>query len=59
MFKTLAAKSFETDEHTVRMLHVAHKIGKRIHLPEHDLNRLELLVNLHDIGKINISEDPD
>ncbi|KUO49545.1 MAG: hypothetical protein APF76_03290 [Desulfitibacter sp. BRH_c19] len=57
MLKTLAAKSFETEEHTVHMLAVAHKIGEKINLSEHDFSKLNLLVNLHDIGKINIPEE--
>jgi len=57
LLKTLAAKSYETEEHARRMLFVSQKIGEKIGLSDYDLNRLSLLVNLHDIGKINISEE--
>ena len=55
--KTLAEKSSETEVHTKRMKDVALVIGKKIMLPNSELSRLELLVTLHDIGKINISEE--
>lgn len=57
LLRTLAAKSYETEEHARRMLVVAQKIGEKIGLSDYDLNRLSLLVTLHDIGKINISEE--
>lgn len=57
LLKALAAKSYETEEHARRMLDVAQKIGEKIGLSDYDLNRLSLLVTLHDIGKINISEE--
>ena len=57
LLKTLAEKSFETEEHTCRMQEVAQKIGQSINLPDAELSRLELLITLHDIGKINIAED--
>ncbi len=57
LLKTLAEKSFETEEHTRRMQEVAQKIGRKIDLPDNELRRLDLLITLHDIGKINIAED--
>jgi HD-GYP domain-containing protein (c-di-GMP phosphodiesterase class II) len=36
---------------------VAQNIGEKIGLSDYDLNRLSLLVTLHYIGKINISEE--
>lgn len=56
LLKTLAAKSFETEAHTRRMQQVARAIGEKVNLAEADLSRLNLLINLHDIGKINIAE---
>lgn len=55
--KVLEEKSFETKAHTQQMQDVALKIGRIIGLPEVELNRLRLLITLHDIGKINISEE--
>lgn len=57
LLKTLAEKSFETEEHTRRMKEVGHKIGSRMNLSDTELQRLELLITLHDIGKINIAEE--
>lgn len=57
LLKTLAEKSFETEKHTRQMQKIAQLIGKKINLPDAELKRLDLLITLHDIGKINISED--
>jgi|GEM_PF-192014 len=57
LIKTLEEKSQETEEHTYRMGAMAQMIGKEIGLLEEELNRLNLLVSLHDIGKIIISEE--
>ncbi len=57
LLKTLEAKSFESESHTRGMQKIAKKIGKKINLPEEELNRLDLLITLHDIGKINIAEE--
>jgi len=57
LLATLAQKSFETEAHTRRMHEIAHKIGLKVGLTEVELNRLSLLITLHDIGKINISEE--
>ena len=52
----LAAKSFETKEHTRKMQTMAFKIGEKYGLSDSELIRLNLLITLHDIGKINIPE---
>lgn len=57
LLNTLKAKSDETREHAERMKYYAHKLGEEIALENEDLNKLSLLANLHDIGKIDISED--
>ncbi|MFO7952141.1 MAG: diguanylate cyclase [Bacillota bacterium] len=57
LLKNLEAKSFETEAHYLCMQDVAQKIGKKIGLSESELNRLEILIPMHDIGKINISEE--
>lgn len=51
---TMFEKSNETEEHGKRMAKLAVKLGKQIGLEEEELNSLELLAQLHDIGKINI-----
>jgi len=57
LLKTLEAKSFETEAHTRGMQQTARLIGKELNLPDAEMNRLELLITLHDIGKINIAEE--
>ena len=57
LLKTLEAKSYETEEHTLRMQKIAMGIGEKLQLTDSELSRLRLLVTLHDIGKINISEE--
>lgn len=57
LLKTLEAKSFETEQHTRRMQQVAKQIGEKVYLPDTEVNRLDLLITLHDIGKINLSEE--
>jgi diguanylate cyclase (GGDEF)-like protein/PAS domain S-box-containing protein len=56
LLNTLAAKSFETEEHTRGMQKIAQQIGANLNLPDSELHRLDLLITLHDIGKINIPE---
>lgn len=57
LLKTLATKSCETEEHTKRMQNIALQIGEKLNLPDSELQRLLLLITLHDIGKINVPED--
>ncbi|RQD73543.1 MAG: diguanylate cyclase [Candidatus Syntrophonatronum acetioxidans] len=57
LLKTLEEKSFETKAHTRRMEEVAVQIGERIGLSPSELNRLKLVITLHDIGKTNIPEE--
>jgi len=57
MLKTLAANSYETEAHTRNMQAAAFKIALEYGLPKFELNRLALLITLHDIGKINLPEE--
>ena len=56
LLRTLAEKSFETEAHTRRMQHIAQKIGEKLSLNRSEMHRLDLLITLHDIGKISIDE---
>ncbi len=56
LLNTLAEKSYETEEHIRGMQTIAQKIGAKLNLPDSELHRLDLLISLHDVGKINISE---
>ncbi|UNC91924.1 PAS domain S-box protein [Candidatus Contubernalis alkaliaceticus] len=57
LLKTLEEKSYETEGHVQRMQQIAMKVGEKINLPETELDRLTLLVYLHDIGKITVPEE--
>ena len=54
---SLEAKSIETEEHTKRVLENAITIGKKVSLSMSQMDELVLVANLHDIGKIGISEE--
>lgn len=51
---TLYQKSHETKEHGERMSRMARSLGRSLALSERQLQDLELLASLHDIGKICI-----
>ncbi len=53
---TLLEKNEETEEHCERLVQLSAMIGKRLCLSQKELDELELLSNLHDIGKIGIPE---
>ncbi len=57
MQKILFEKSYETEEHAVRVAENCKKIGVAMNLSVIDINELELLAILHDIGKIAISDE--
>ncbi len=56
MRNTLFEKSHETEEHAERLSHYCKQIGMVMGLSENELNELELLGMLHDIGKIGIMD---
>ncbi len=53
---TMKEKSHETEAHEERMAEMARKVGVLIGLSEEELNNMVLIAELHDIGKIGISE---
>ena len=55
--KNLEEKSFETNEHTKRVLKYAEGIGKRLKLKIPEMEELIITAKLHDIGKIGIDEN--
>ena len=57
LLNALDAKSSETKEHAGRMTNLAFDFGEKLGLSESEQNRLLLLATLHDVGKINISEE--
>ncbi|MDD4689972.1 MAG: diguanylate cyclase [Eubacteriales bacterium] len=54
---TLFEKSNETEEHAERMAKLSKKLGEEMGLSEDELDELELVAMLHDIGKINIDKN--
>src|SRR5665647_106217 len=50
-------KSQETEEHAERMVQLSKSIGMAMSLADDQLNELELLSTLHDIGKMGIGVD--
>jgi len=55
--RTLQEKSYETEEHAVRLKEMSLILGRSLKLTENKLNELILLSALHDIGKIAISDE--
>ncbi len=53
---TLYAKSQETEEHGQRMAELSIMIGRRLGLDREQLDHLQLLAMLHDIGKIGVDD---
>ena len=57
MKMTLFEKNQRTEEHAQRLIEISNKIGHEMNLEEKQLNELELLSTLHDIGKIGINDN--
>lgn len=53
---TLFEKSHETEEHAERLVTLSKAIGMALNLPQIELDKLELLATLHDIGKVGIRD---
>ena len=53
---TMMEKSHETEEHAERIALLTRKVGRVLNLSQTDLDHLELLATLHDIGKVGIPE---
>jgi diguanylate cyclase (GGDEF)-like protein/PAS domain S-box-containing protein len=56
MKTSLFEKSQETEAHARRLIDLSKAVGEILKLTEEQLNELELLSTLHDIGKIGISD---
>ncbi len=53
----LAEKDYETREHCDRLAELSKQLGRELHLKDEDLVALELLSELHDIGKISVDSN--
>lgn len=56
ILKSLHEKNPREQEHSVRVSKICNEIGKRIGMKKSELNLLEAISSLHDIGKIAIDE---
>ncbi len=52
----LSNKSLETNDHLEKMKYIARQIGEKLNLSDSELKNLDIAIDLHDIGKINIPE---
>jgi diguanylate cyclase (GGDEF)-like protein/PAS domain S-box-containing protein len=57
LLKNLRGKSFESKAHYSVMQDIAQRIGMEMGLSQQEFARLELLILLHDIGEVNISQE--
>lgn len=55
--QSLHEKNVETEQHTLRLVKYALMIGKKLGFTTAQLDELELVTKLHDIGKIGVSEE--
>ena len=54
---TMFEKSNETEEHAERLAELSGNLGKALGLPGKQIDELELLSTLHDIGKISVDQN--
>lgn len=54
---SLNEKDLETEQHAQRLIKLSRAIGEKLNLVEEQLNQLELLSTLHDVGKIGITDN--
>ncbi len=54
--KALEERDYETKEHMARMRNYVQKMGEKLKLTDGQLDELNLLATLHDIGKIAIAD---
>jgi len=53
---TMLERSHETEQHAERLVKLTKKIGMHLNLSQIELDELELLATLHDIGKVGIED---
>lgn len=56
LMNVLGEKSYETEEHCIRIKEYAVKIGEKMGLIQSQMNSLVLLSYLHDIGKVSVPD---
>lgn len=53
---TMQEKSHETQEHAERLTYLSKELGRKMRLRQQELDELELVATLHDIGKVGIDD---
>ncbi len=53
---TMHERSHETQEHAERLTSLSKELGKKMKLTQQELDELELVATLHDIGKVGIDD---
>lgn len=53
---TMYERSHETQEHAERLTYLSKELGRKLKLSQLELDELELLATLHDIGKVGIDD---
>lgn len=53
---TMFEKSHDTEAHEERLAAIAKKVAESLHLSQTDMDKLEVLATLHDIGKVGVSD---
>lgn len=53
---TMLEKSHETEEHAERLVNLSRMLGQSLSLSDSEMNDLELLSTLHDIGKMSVGD---
>jgi diguanylate cyclase (GGDEF)-like protein len=56
LMNVLGEKSFETEEHCLRIKDYAVKMGEKMSLSHSEMNSIVLLSYLHDIGKVSVPD---
>lgn len=54
---TMFEKSHETEEHAQRLVALSKAVGYALDLPQSELDKLELLASLHDLGKVGVRDE--
>jgi len=53
---TMLEKNNETEAHAGRLIHLSQNMGRTLGLSDEEINDLELLATLHDLGKISMPD---
>lgn len=54
---TMLEKSHETEAHAERITYLSREVGLKLKLSQTELDQIQLLATLHDIGKVGVAEE--